>query len=261
MTPQQRKPCHHASITHPLAEYTGDHLADEVFHHAVTVLRMRVGDVCELFDGKGHCPQLSSYRLIKTQRAHVGSAHPHCALTTNHAEHHTGTVFVLRRKMDWTIEKSGGAGREPHRAPFSPPAVKSNSPASAAIKNGTLGNASSSRPAPKAGAMFVPELRAPMSLSQWFGQKYRRGRNGTRTYLSFDSASRHATAAEHPESTAPTGHAHNSPTGRSWKADLTTKNHPSQTGRLSGDPCLLPARAAHGNRRIGNTGCHSSTLG
>ena len=86
------------------AEFT---LPTEVFHHAVTVLRMRVGDVCDLFDGLGNCAS-AELTLIEKKSAQARWLSTPTLQTDNESPLHITLAQCLSSadKMDWTIEKA-----------------------------------------------------------------------------------------------------------------------------------------------------------
>ena len=82
-------------------------LPDELFHHAVTVLRMRAGDVCELFDGMGNCASVELVQVEKKSAQARWLAEPRLQ-TENESPLNITLAQCLSsaEKMDWTIEKA-----------------------------------------------------------------------------------------------------------------------------------------------------------
>ena len=82
-------------------------LPDEVFRHAVVVLRMRSGDVCELFDGAGYSATIEITAIDKksAQARWLTQAERH---VDNESPLNLTLIQCLSsaEKMDWTIEKS-----------------------------------------------------------------------------------------------------------------------------------------------------------
>ncbi len=82
-------------------------LPDEIFHHAVTVLRMRVGDVCELFDGVGNSASIELTQVEKKSALARWLDEP--SLQTKNESPLKITLaqcLSSAEKMDWTIEKA-----------------------------------------------------------------------------------------------------------------------------------------------------------
>lgn len=82
-------------------------LPNEVFHHAVTVLRLRVGDECALFDGLGMCGQAVIECIDKKSAQARWSVSP-TIQTTNESPLDITLAQCLSsaEKMDWTVEKA-----------------------------------------------------------------------------------------------------------------------------------------------------------
>ena len=82
-------------------------LPDEIFHHAVTVLRMRVGDVCELFDGVGNSASIELTQVEKkSAQARWLSAPTQSTANESLLNLTLAQCLSSAEKMDWTIEKA-----------------------------------------------------------------------------------------------------------------------------------------------------------
>ncbi|MGB5108208.1 MAG: 16S rRNA (uracil(1498)-N(3))-methyltransferase [Formosimonas sp.] len=80
-------------------------LPNDVFHHAVNVLRMRVGDAFEIFDGHGHAARAQLSHIEKK------SARANTVTVLNQAVESPLPITLAQclsasDKMDWTIEKA-----------------------------------------------------------------------------------------------------------------------------------------------------------
>lgn len=84
-------------------------LPDEIFHHAINVLRLRLNDRFELFDGAGRSAVAQlDFIERKTATAKI------CAFTNDNVESSLSITLAqclsLGDKMDWTIEKATELG-------------------------------------------------------------------------------------------------------------------------------------------------------
>ena len=145
-------------------------LPDEVFHHAITVLRMRVGDVCELFDGKGHCATIELIQIDKKSARARWLSTPTLRIDNESALNITlAQCLSSAEKMDWTIEKAVELGVNRIVPIFSTRSQIKLSSERSDKKMAHWQRIIVSACA-QSGRNVCPELRAPMSLSQWLGQ-------------------------------------------------------------------------------------------
>ena len=145
-------------------------MPDEVFHHAVTVLRMRVGDVCELFDGKGHCATIELIQIDKKSARARWLSTPTLRIDNESALNITlAQCLSSAEKMDWTIEKAVELGVNRIVPIFSTRSQIKLSSERSDKKMAHWQRIIVSACA-QSGRNVCPELRAPMSLSQWLGQ-------------------------------------------------------------------------------------------
>lgn len=90
----------------PLADIGQEfNLPNDVFHHAVNVLRLRVGDAFEIFDGHGHAARAQLSHIEKK------SARAHAVAALNQTVESPLSITLAQclsasDKMDWTIEKA-----------------------------------------------------------------------------------------------------------------------------------------------------------
>ena len=154
------------SDTDKLTEFT---LPAEVFHHAITVLRMRVGDVCDVFDGMGHCASAELTQIEKKSAQARWLSAP-----TLQIDNESPLNIILAQclssadKMDWTIEKAVELGVR-HIVPvFSARSQVKLSPERITKKMEhwqriiIAACAQSER-------NVLPTLAQPLALSQWLG--------------------------------------------------------------------------------------------
>lgn len=171
MTPQQRKIMPSRFYYPPPWPNTPEiSLSDEVFHHAVTVLRMRVGEVCELFDGKGHCAAIELIQIDK-KSARARWLSPPTLQISNESPLNITLAQCLSsaEKMDWTIEKAVELGVNRIVPIFSSRSQIKLSHERSDKKMAHWQRIIVSACA-QSGRNVCPELLAPMSLSQWLGQ-------------------------------------------------------------------------------------------
>lgn len=82
-------------------------LSPEIFHHAITVLRMRVGDVCDFFDGQGHCASAELTQIEKKSAQARWLSTPTLQIDNESPLNITlAQCLSSADKMDWTIEKA-----------------------------------------------------------------------------------------------------------------------------------------------------------
>lgn len=82
-------------------------LSPEIFHHAITVLRMRVGDVCDLFDGQGRCASAELIQIEKKAARARWLSTPTLQIDNESPLNITlAQCLSSADKMDWTIEKA-----------------------------------------------------------------------------------------------------------------------------------------------------------
>jgi 16S rRNA (uracil1498-N3)-methyltransferase len=82
-------------------------LSPEIFHHAITVLRMRVGDVCDFFDGQGHCASAQLTQIEKKSAQARWLSAPTLQIDNESPLNITlAQCLSSADKMDWTIEKA-----------------------------------------------------------------------------------------------------------------------------------------------------------
>ncbi|MBS1174621.1 MAG: rsmE [Burkholderiaceae bacterium] len=82
-------------------------LSPDTFHHAITVLRMRVGDVCDLFDGMGHCASAELTQIEKKSAQARWLSKPTLQIDNESPLNITlAQCLSSADKMDWTIEKA-----------------------------------------------------------------------------------------------------------------------------------------------------------
>lgn len=147
-------------------------LSDEVFHHAITVLRMRVGDVCELFDGQGQCASAeltqidkksAQARWLDTPRLRIDNESPLKITLVQ--------CLSSAEKMDWTIEKAVELGVNRIVPLFS---ARSQIKLSAERSDKKLAHWQRIivSACAQSGRNIMPELSAPMSLTQWLGHTH-----------------------------------------------------------------------------------------
>ncbi len=145
-------------------------LPDEVFHHAITVLRMRVGDVCELFDGKGHCATIELIQIDKKSARARWLSTPTLRIDNESALNITlAQCLSSAEKMDWTIEKAVELGVNRIVPIFSSRSQIKLSHERSDKKMAHWQRIIVSACA-QSGRNVCPELLAAMSLSQWLGQ-------------------------------------------------------------------------------------------
>ena len=147
-------------------------LSEEIFHHAITVLRMRVGDVCELFDGQGHCASVELIQIEKKSAQARWLSAP-ALHTANESPLHITLAQCLSsaEKMDWTIEKAVELGVNRIVPIFS---ARSQIKLSTERSDKKLGHWQRIilSACAQSGRNVCPELLAPMSLSNWLGQTH-----------------------------------------------------------------------------------------
>lgn len=146
-------------------------LTDDLFHHAVTVLRMRVGDVCELFDGQGHCASVEITQIDKkSAQARWLDAPTRTVDNESPLNITLAQCLSSAEKMDWTIEKAVELGVNRIVPIFS---ARSQIKLSAERSDKKLAHWQRIilSACAQSGRNVCPELLAPMSLSNWLGQK------------------------------------------------------------------------------------------
>lgn len=147
-------------------------LSEEIFHHAITVLRMRVGDVCELFDGQGHCASVELIQIEKKSAQARWLSAP-ALHTANESPLHITLAQCLSsaEKMDWTIEKAVELGVNRIVPIFS---TRSQIKLSSERSDKKLAHWQRIilSACAQSGRNVCPELLAPMSLSSWLGQTH-----------------------------------------------------------------------------------------
>ena len=80
-------------------------LSDEIFRHAITVLRLRVGDTFVVFDGAGQTAQAHVVSVEKkSAQAQLTSMAQHSVESNLHIT--LAQCLSSADKMDWTIEKA-----------------------------------------------------------------------------------------------------------------------------------------------------------
>ena len=144
-------------------------LPDEVFHHAVTVLRMRAGDVCELFDGNGYSAEAEIIQTDKKSAQARWLSAPQLHIENESPLNITLTQCLsAAEKMDWTIEKAVELGVTRIVPIFS---ARSQIKLSAERIDKKIAHWQRIIIAAcaQSGRNICPQLLAPMTLGDWLG--------------------------------------------------------------------------------------------
>ena len=82
-------------------------LPESIFRHAITVLRMKVGDICELFDGAGLVAEIE-IAAVEKKSAQARWRNQSTQQTENESPLNITLIQCISsaEKMDWTIEKA-----------------------------------------------------------------------------------------------------------------------------------------------------------
>ena len=144
-------------------------LPPEVFHHAITVLRMRVGDVCDLFDGVGNCASAEISTIEKKSAQARWISRP-SKQNQNESPLHITLAQCLSSadKMDWTIEKAVELGVNRIVPIFSARSQVKLSP-ERTIKKMEHWQRIIIAACAQSERNVLPELMPPIALSQWLG--------------------------------------------------------------------------------------------
>lgn len=82
-------------------------LSTELHHYVSTVLRMKTGDLCELFDGEGTCATAQITHIDKKSTQVQWTTPPQLTITNESPLRITlAQCLSSAEKMDWTIEKA-----------------------------------------------------------------------------------------------------------------------------------------------------------
>jgi 16S rRNA (uracil1498-N3)-methyltransferase len=144
---------------------TNAELPPEAAHHASRVLRLRMGDAVQIFDGLGNALD-ATIHAISGKHVFLGNLQTVLDTGTSNLRIHLAQAMCSSEKMDWVVQKATELGATSIHAVQTQRSVAKLSETRAEKRNGHWHNVAIAA-CEQCGRNTLPAIHAPLELEVW----------------------------------------------------------------------------------------------